>query len=582
MVFEGTGGSGPVVEGDGAQSGHAPMRAPWVTVDSFLGASDAAALRGHIESHFADPQNHSPAVHQVWNYWYVPELYTYLRTSPEKIIPRPLVDAFHARLRSWAAERLGLDMVSWPNLSLYVDGCVQHLHNDACNGRFGFVYSLTLDSRRSRGGETIVLREGDLFRSHLTRPAAAQALQELIEPRFDRLTIFDDRMPHGVRLVEGGMDPREGRIVLHGHISETRAWVAGPLPVDAVWAGVRPAVDSLTASVPGGAAGIHGPLTLRLRIAADGSAAAPQVLVDRVVRASGGDARDLVDALVAKIGTLRFPAQGAASEATLPIMFGGPLPWMEKEAPAVVTTAAPVLRAPATEGLISTSLSRPARLVPAPESPRARIGADVRARLAGTKGVARIPKDRLEAYVVPDFVTREECDALMALIDAGRAPSGLLAPTPDTEFRTSESCNLDPADPVVAGLEARINALMGIEPHFAETVQGQRYAVGQQFKPHHDFFHTNQSYWKVQEKIGGQRTWTVMAFLNKPEAGGQTQFPKAGIRITPAPGYLLIWNNMDVAGEPNDFSLHQGCPVEAGVKYVVTKWYRERPWGVAS
>jgi len=24
--------------------------------------------------------------------------------------------------------------------------------------------------------------------------------------------------------------------------------------------------------------------------------------------------------------------------------------------------------------------------------------------------------------------------------------------------------------------------------------------------------------------------------------------------------------------------LHQGMPVEQGVKYVLTKWYRERPW----
>jgi prolyl 4-hydroxylase len=26
------------------------------------------------------------------------------------------------------------------------------------------------------------------------------------------------------------------------------------------------------------------------------------------------------------------------------------------------------------------------------------------------------------------------------------------------------------------------------------------------------------------------------------------------------------------------FALHQGLPVEAGLKYIITKWYRERPW----
>ena len=70
-----------------------------------------------------------------------------------------------------------------------------------------------------------------------------------------------------------------------------------------------------------------------------------------------------------------------------------------------------------------------------------------------------------------------------------------------------------------------------------------------------------------------------MIFLNEPEAGGQTFFPKAKVRVTPRTGNLLLWNNLDEYGEPNMFSLHTGCPVEAGIKYVITKWYRERPWG---
>ena len=45
-------------------------------------------------------------------------------------------------------------------------------------------------------------------------------------------------------------------------------------------------------------------------------------------------------------------------------------------------------------------------------------------------------------------------------------------------------------------------------------------------------------------------------------------------------GTLLIWNNLNAEGEPNTNTLHQGMPVLAGVKYVITKWYRERPWGV--
>ena len=137
------------------------LREPFHIVDAFLDPDEAGVLRGHFESHFAEPREHSPATHQLWNYWHVPDRYTYLGTSPEKVIPRSLVDGFHARLSQWALETLGLGFVTWPNLRLYVQGCCQHPHDDAADGRFGFVYSLTPDTRRSRGGETIVMRGSD-------------------------------------------------------------------------------------------------------------------------------------------------------------------------------------------------------------------------------------------------------------------------------------------------------------------------------------------------------------------------------------------------------------------------------------
>jgi prolyl 4-hydroxylase len=207
------------------------------------------------------------------------------------------------------------------------------------------------------------------------------------------------------------------------------------------------------------------------------------------------------------------------------------------------------------------------------------IGTYVRNRVLRAPNALKIPAQGLDIFVVRDFLPRSECEAVIELIDKDRVPSGLLAPSEDPDFRTSESCNLRPTDRANQRVEAKINALTGIEPAHGETIQGQRYAVGQQFKPHHDFFYTSQPYWPDQEKQGGQRTWTGMVFLNEPEAGGQTHFPRANVRVTPRTGNLLLWNNLDEYGQPNPFSLHTGTPVEAGVKYVITKWYRERPWG---
>ena len=31
-------------------------------------------------------------------------------------------------------------------------------------------------------------------------------------------------------------------------------------------------------------------------------------------------------------------------------------------------------------------------------------------------------------------------------------------------------------------------------------------------------------------------------------------------------------------GEPNLMTMHAGTPVVRGTKYVITKWYRTRPW----
>jgi prolyl 4-hydroxylase len=210
---------------------------------------------------------------------------------------------------------------------------------------------------------------------------------------------------------------------------------------------------------------------------------------------------------------------------------------------------------------------------------RVEIGAYVRDRLSRTPNALKIPALGLDLFVVRAFLTPKECQQVIGLIDKDRVPSGLLAPSADPEFRTSESCNLRLADPVNLKVQHKIDMLMGIDGRHGETIQGQRYAAGQQFKEHHDFFYTSEPYWPEQERQGGQRTWTAMIFLNEPEAGGQTWFTKANVRVTPRTGNLLAWNNLDEFGQPNPYSLHTGMAVGAGVKYIITKWYRERPWG---
>jgi hypothetical protein len=301
---------------------------PYLILDDFLPRDEAVAMRRQINGHFAEPHRHTPDRHQVWNYWHVPGLYTYLRTRPEKVIERALVARFVQALTVWSEYMLGLGHVTWPYLSLYVDGCEQKLHNDSTNGRFGFVYSLTWDERKTTGGETIVLKEGDLFRNNMGNASAGSGLLDLIEPKFNRLTLFDDRMPHGVQRIEGSMNPVEGRFVLHGHISESGPMADGPLDAVAIARTVHDALGPLLSEVQRSPIRHHGPLVLRLTIEPNGSVSRIDRLLDRLARADGNSAGVVVGQVMQIARDLRFPDAPEATEATVPLLFGGNLPWM--------------------------------------------------------------------------------------------------------------------------------------------------------------------------------------------------------------------------------------------------------------
>ncbi len=207
----------------------------------------------------------------------------------------------------------------------------------------------------------------------------------------------------------------------------------------------------------------------------------------------------------------------------------------------------------------------------------ARLGNSVRARLNADPAAYRLPVEGIEIWTVSDFLTGAECRRLMTMIDSVARPSPTYHGNPDGG-RTSYSGDVDPHDAFIRTIQRRIDDLLGIASEFGETLQGQRYAAGQEFKHHADYFDTAQPYWADELRRGGQRSWTAMGYLNTVEAGGTTDFPKVGMAVPPHAGVLLVWNNMAADGRPNPRTLHAGTPVVQGVKYVVTRWYRARRW----
>ena len=127
------------------------------------------------------------------------------------------------------------------------------------------------------------------------------------------------------------MDPMEGRIVLHGHISEAGPLASGPIAAEVVSSTIHAALADLLGELRAGEIIHHGPLTLRIRIGAAGRIEAVQALLDRVARSDGKPAKDATERALAVIRQLSWPRHPAATEAIVPILIGGPLPWMVRK-----------------------------------------------------------------------------------------------------------------------------------------------------------------------------------------------------------------------------------------------------------
>src|SRR3569833_838829 len=212
------------------------------------------------------------------------------------------------------------------------------------------------------------------------------------------------------------------------------------------------------------------------------------------------------------------------------------------------------------------------------KGPLARLGIVVRERIAKNPAIHKVPVERAEIFMHAGFMSAAECAQFCEMIAAVAQPSPAYLDSEGKTNRTSYSVDFDLHEPFVLKIQRRIDDLFGIKGEYGETIQGQRYQVGQEFPAHFDWFRVDHHYWPDQKARGGQRSWTTMVFLNDVDEGGTTDFPALGVSIPPTKGTLLAWNNATPEGYVNEWTLHAGTPVTRGTKYIVTRWYRTRTW----
>jgi len=128
---------------------------------------------------------------------------------------------------------------------------------------------------------------------------------------------------------------------------------------------------------------------------------------------------------------------------------------------------------------------------------------------------------------------------------------------------------------VISNIEERISKFVQWPINKGEGIQVLKYDVGQQYKPHYDYFVPSQPGSAVCVTNGGQRVATLIMYLSTPEEGGFTDFPNLNLRFPAIAGSAIFFSYPDATKTD---TLHGGTPVLRGTKYIATKWLRENQY----
>ena len=188
-----------------------------------------------------------------------------------------------------------------------------------------------------------------------------------------------------------------------------------------------------------------------------------------------------------------------------------------------------------------------------------------------------------QVVVIDDFLSEVEA---LALIESSkdRLTSSQVVDNNDggsvsSDARTSDSVGYTRGySPLIETIEARAAELLNWPVVNGEGILVLRYEVGQEYRPHYDYFDATTRGGLRLMKTGGQRVGTFLMYLSDVEAGGGTCFPTLGLEIRPKMGRAVYFANMDAFGGVDNKTLHGGMPVVEGTKYLATIWLRERAY----
>jgi prolyl 4-hydroxylase len=187
--------------------------------------------------------------------------------------------------------------------------------------------------------------------------------------------------------------------------------------------------------------------------------------------------------------------------------------------------------------------------------------------------VPEVLSERPDVRRIERLFTAAECDYLRRLAEPGYEPSvvnnAMGQPVRDP-IRTSDGATIHwmIEDPAVHALNRRLATVSGTAYEQGEATLILRYKGAQEYKPHFDFVRSETN----------QRFKTALVYLNHDYKGGETYFPEIDLKVKGRKGDALIFTSALPDRSVDPLSKHAGLPVTQGVKYLCTKWIRERRW----
>jgi len=176
--------------------------------------------------------------------------------------------------------------------------------------------------------------------------------------------------------------------------------------------------------------------------------------------------------------------------------------------------------------------------------------------------------------ILDSVLSKDDCNQLIELAKPKLISANVLGEQVP-QYRTAMNTWLTEITPVTDDIKQMVSQITHLPIENQELIHIVKYEVGGEYKPHHDAFHTNTSYYDGVIKAGGQRKFSCLFYLNDEFTGGETSFPQKNLIITPKTGRLLAWGNTNDNSTIKKDSLHAGLPVISGEKWIAIVWVRE-------